>query len=89
VGRDRPACAKFLPSCATYAGTIGAEYMHITDTSEKRWVQSSLESVHGVPDYPPEVRRNLLGRLTAAEGLEHYLHTKYVGQKRFHWRAKA
>ena len=68
---------------ATYAGTIGAEYMHITDTSEKRWVQSSFESVHGVPDYPPEVRRNLLGRLTAAEGLEHYLHTKYVGQKRF------
>ena len=36
-------------------------------------------SVHGVPDYPSEVRRNLLGRLTAAEGLEHYLHTKYVG----------
>ncbi len=68
---------------ATYAGTIGVEYMHITDTSEKRWVQSSFESVHGVPDYPPEVRRNLLGRLTAAEGLEHYLHTKYVGQKRF------
>ncbi len=68
---------------ATYTGSIGAEYMHITDTAEKRWLQSSFESVHGVPDYPPEVRRNLLGRLTAAEGLEHYLHTKYVGQKRF------
>jgi len=68
---------------ATYAGTIGAEYMHITNTQEKRWLQSSLESVHGVPAYPPEVRRNLLERLTAAEGLERYLHTKYVGQKRF------
>jgi len=68
---------------ATYAGTIGAEYMHITNTQEKRWLQSSLESVHGVPAYPPEIRRNLLERLTAAEGLEHYLHTKYVGQKRF------
>lgn len=68
---------------ATYRGTIGVEYMHITDTSEKRWLQSSVESVHGVPVYPLEVRRNLLGRLTAAEGLEHYLHTKYVGQKRF------
>ena len=67
----------------TYRGTIGVEYMHITDTSEKRWLQSSVESVHGVPVYPLEVRRNLLGRLTAAEGLEHYLHTKYVGQKRF------
>jgi len=68
---------------ATYVGTIGAEYMHITDTQEKRWIQSSLESMHGVPDYPPEVRVNLLKRLTAAQGLEHYLHTKYVGQKRF------
>ncbi len=68
---------------ATYGGTIGVEYMHITDTQEKRWIQSSLESVHGVPTYPAEVRRNLLKRLTAAEGLEHYLHTKYVGQKRF------
>jgi len=68
---------------ATYVGTIGAEYMHITDTQEKRWIQSSFESMHGVPNYPPEVRVNLLKRLTAAQGLEHYLHTKYVGQKRF------
>jgi 2-oxoglutarate dehydrogenase E1 component len=67
----------------TYAGTIGAEYMHITDTQEKRWIQSSLESVRGVPTYPTEVKSRLLERLTAAEGLEHYLHTKYVGQKRF------
>ncbi len=68
---------------ATYAATIGAEYMHITDTAEKRWLQSSLESVHGLPAYPPETRRSLLERLTAAEGLEHHLHAKYVGQKRF------
>ncbi len=68
---------------ATYAGAIGAEYMHITDTQEKRWLQSIFESVHGLPAYPPEVRRKLLERLTAAEGLEQYLHAKYVGQKRF------
>ena len=68
---------------ATYASTIGVEYMHITDTAEKRWLQSGIESVHGAPGYPPETRRALLERLTAAEGLEHYLHTKYVGQKRF------
>jgi 2-oxoglutarate dehydrogenase E1 component len=68
---------------ATYAGPVGVEYMHINDTAEKRWLQSCFESVHGVPDYPPEVRRNLLQRLTAAESLEHFLHTKYVGQKRF------
>ncbi|KPL27138.1 MAG: 2-oxoglutarate dehydrogenase [Acidithiobacillales bacterium SM1_46] len=68
---------------STYCGSIGAEYMHITDTAEKRWLQSALESVHGVPPYPAETRRRLLERLTAAEGLEHYLHAKYVGQKRF------
>ena len=67
----------------TYGASIGVEYMHITDTAEKRWVQSGIESVHGVPRYPPETRRYLLERLSAAEGLEHYLHTKYVGQKRF------
>jgi len=68
---------------STYCGSIGAEYMHITDTAEKRWLQSALESVHGVPPYPAETRRRLLERLTAAEGLEHYLHARYVGQKRF------
>ncbi len=67
----------------TYCGTLGVEYMHITDTAEKRWLQSCLESVRGVPPYPPEVKQRLLDRLTAAEGLERYLHTKYVGQKRF------
>jgi 2-oxoglutarate dehydrogenase E1 component len=67
----------------TYCGTIGAEYMHITDTAERRWIQSCMESVQGVPSYPAEVKRRLLDRLTAAEGLERYLHTKYVGQKRF------
>ncbi|MBI3897521.1 MAG: 2-oxoglutarate dehydrogenase E1 component [Gammaproteobacteria bacterium] len=67
----------------TYCGTIGAEYMHITDTAEKRWLQSCLESVHGVPNYPADVKRNLLERLTAAEGLERYLAIKYVGVKRF------
>jgi 2-oxoglutarate dehydrogenase E1 component len=68
---------------ATYGGAIGTEYMHITDTAEKRWLQSSIESVRGLPAYPSETRRALLERLTAAEGIEHYLHTKYVGQKRF------
>jgi len=66
-----------------YCGSIGIEYMHITDSQEKRWLQSALEGVKGVPKYPADVRRNLLGRLTAAEGLERYLATKYVGAKRF------
>jgi 2-oxoglutarate dehydrogenase E1 component len=67
----------------TYCGTVGAEYMHITDTMEKRWLQQRLESVQAHPGLTNEMRRWLLARLTAAEGIERYLHARYVGQKRF------
>jgi len=67
----------------TYCGSIGAEYMHIGDTREKRWIQQRLESVRSTPEYARSQRRYLLDRLTAAETLERYLHAKYVGQKRF------
>jgi 2-oxoglutarate dehydrogenase E1 component len=67
----------------TYCGSIGAEYMYIGDYAQKRWIQQRLEGVRGVAHYEPAMRRRILERLTAAEGLERYLHTKYVGQKRF------
>ncbi len=67
----------------TYCGTIGAEYMYITDQSQKRWWQQKLESVRSKPNYTAEKKLHILDRLTAAEGLERFLHTKYVGQKRF------
>jgi 2-oxoglutarate dehydrogenase E1 component len=67
----------------TYCGTVGAEYMHITETDEKRWIQQRLESVQSHPQLNHEKQRWLLQRLTAAEGIERYLHSKYVGQKRF------
>src|SRR5437867_1870850 len=67
----------------TYCGTIGAEYMHITDPTEKRWWQEKLESIHSKPSFSPDEKKHILDRLTAAEGLERFLHTKYVGQKRF------
>jgi len=67
----------------TYCGTIGAEYMHTTDQAERRWWQERLESVRSKPSFDAEKKKHILGRLTAAEGLERYLHTKYVGQKRF------
>lgn len=66
-----------------YCGTIGADYMHITDTAEKRWIQNRLEGTRGRPEFSVETKKMLLERLAAAEGLERYLHTKYVGQKRF------
>ncbi len=67
----------------TYCGSIGSEYMHITSTEEKRWIQQHIESVRAKPEYTPAQRRYILDRLTAAETLERFLHTKYVGQKRF------
>jgi len=67
----------------TYCGSIGAEYMHITDPAEKRWWQQRLESIRSKPSFNAEEKVNILERLTASEGLERYLHTKYVGQKRF------
>ena len=67
----------------TYCGTVGAEYMYITDQTEKRWWQQKLESIRSKPVFTTERKKQILDRLTAAEGLERYLHTKYVGQKRF------
>jgi 2-oxoglutarate dehydrogenase E1 component len=67
----------------TYCGTIGAEYMYIADVAQKRWIQSRLEPARSSPRYDAETKKRLLERLTAAETLEKYLHTKYVGQKRF------
>ncbi|WP_298827648.1 2-oxoglutarate dehydrogenase E1 component [uncultured Piscinibacter sp.] len=67
----------------TYCGTIGAEFMHITEPGEKRWWQQKLESIRSKPNFSAEEKKHILDRLTAAEGLERYLHTKYVGQKRF------
>ncbi|MEZ5650571.1 MAG: 2-oxoglutarate dehydrogenase E1 component [Burkholderiaceae bacterium] len=67
----------------TYCGTIGAEFMHITDQAQKRWMQQRFESTRARPQLSTERRLKLLQELTAAEGLEKYLHTKYVGQKRF------
>ena len=67
----------------TYCGTIGAEYMHIVETSQKRWIQQRLEVCRAQPDFDAVKRKTLLERVIAAGALEEYLHTKYVGQKRF------
>ncbi|WP_333707134.1 2-oxoglutarate dehydrogenase E1 component [Ottowia beijingensis] len=67
----------------TYCGTIGAEFMYITDQGQKRWWQQKLESARTNPQLGAEQKIHVLERLTAAEGLERFLHTKYVGQKRF------
>jgi len=67
----------------TYTRTLGAEYMYITDTATKRFFQERLEPIRSRPSFSADERKHILERLTAAETLERYLHTKYVGQKRF------
>ncbi|MCR6687618.1 2-oxoglutarate dehydrogenase E1 component [Pseudoxanthomonas sp.] len=68
---------------ATYAGPIGAEFMHIPEVEQRQWLYQRLELAGGDYNLSAETRKRVLERLTAAEGLERYLHTKYVGQKRF------
>ena len=83
-GKDTMSLRELLNALReTYCGTIGAEYMYMTDQNQKRWWQQKLESIRSKPNFTPEKKRHILDRLTAAEGLERFLHTKYVGQKRF------
>ena len=83
-GKDTMSLRELLNALReTYCGTIGAEYMYITDQNIKRWWQQKLESIRSKPDFSKEKKRHILDRLSAAEGLERFLHTKYVGQKRF------
>ncbi len=66
-----------------YAGTIGAEFAHMSESEERLWLQDQFQAGRLTGQFTAEERRNILWQLTAAEGLERYLHTKYVGQKRF------
>ncbi|MFA0253250.1 2-oxoglutarate dehydrogenase E1 component [Vibrio breoganii] len=67
----------------TYCGSVGAEYMHMTNTEQKRWVQQRLESVQSQPEFTLDEKITYLDELTAAEGLERYLGAKFPGAKRF------
>jgi 2-oxoglutarate dehydrogenase E1 component len=84
VGPDQMPLREILRAVKeTYCGTIGVEYMYMTDTKQKRWIQQRFEGVRSQPSFDADTKRHILERLTAAETLEKYLHTRYVGQKRF------
>ena len=84
IGKDEAKLSDIVAALqTTYTESIGAEYMHIVDTAEKRWFQQRIESVRAKPKYSNEAKKHLLERLTAAEGLEKYLGSKYPGVKRF------
>ncbi len=66
-----------------YTDTIGAEFAHVSHTDERLWLQDLFQSARLERRFTADEKKNILWQLTAAEGLERYLHTKYVGQKRF------
>ena len=66
-----------------YGGSVGAEFAHISESTERLWLQDRFQAGRLQHRFTSEEKHNILWRLTAAEGHERYLHTKYVGQKRF------
>ena len=67
----------------TYCGTIGVEFMHIMDPEQKDWLMKRFRQTQLRPAYAKEIKRHLLERLTAADGFEKFLDTKFTGTKRF------
>ncbi|MGZ8797833.1 MAG: multifunctional oxoglutarate decarboxylase/oxoglutarate dehydrogenase thiamine pyrophosphate-binding subunit/dihydrolipoyllysine-residue succinyltransferase subunit, partial [Thermoanaerobaculia bacterium] len=67
----------------TYCGHIGAEYMHISETEQKRWLQDRMEPSRNQWPLDLDAKRRILMKLNDAEAFERFLHTKYVGHKRF------
>src|SRR5262245_39481815 len=66
-----------------YSGTIGAEFAHVSDTTERLWLNDRFQTDRMRGRLAPEERRNVLRQLTMAEGMERYLATKFPAQKRF------
>jgi 2-oxoglutarate dehydrogenase E1 component len=64
-----------------YARSVGVEFMHIQEPDQKAWVQQQVEGPQ--PEATPDGKRRILEKLNAAEAFERFLHTKYLGQKRF------
>jgi len=84
IGKDQATLREIYDSLRqTYCRSVGAEFMHIVDTRERAWIQQRMESVRSKPQYGSEARKHLLERLTAAEGLEKSLGSKYPVTKRF------
>lgn len=84
VGLERATLAEIIDAMErAYCGTFSVEHRHIIDDAQRNWLQERVESAGQSPGLDPALRVRALDRLTAGEQLEQYLHTKYVGQKRF------
>jgi len=67
----------------TYCDKIGVEYMHIQNPAEKIWLQSKMEPDKNSPVFDNEVKKNILDKLIKAESFENFVHTRFIGHKRF------
>lgn len=67
----------------TYCGTIGVEFMHISDPAEKAWIQERIEGANKNIAFTPEGKKAILSKLIEAEGFEQFIDVKYKGTKRF------
>tara|TARA_B100001093_G_scaffold72461_1_gene63047 strand:- start:1209 stop:4109 length:2901 start_codon:yes stop_codon:yes gene_type:complete len=67
----------------TYCGTIGYEYMHISNPTERKWLRDRIEKSENILKFTKNGKEAILNKLIQAEGFEKFLHTKYVGTKRF------
>jgi 2-oxoglutarate dehydrogenase E1 component len=67
----------------TYCRNIGFEYMFISERAQRLWIQERIEPIRATPKFDAVYQRRILQKLTEAETLEKYLHTRFVGQKRF------
>src|SRR5690349_11493047 len=84
VGLPRATLRELLAALReTYCRAIGVEFMHIQDTHIRRWLQERMEPRRNQPDYPRRRKMRILIYLHFAELFEKFLHTRYVGQKRF------
>jgi 2-oxoglutarate dehydrogenase E1 component len=84
LGMETGTMREILSALRTiYCGTIGVEFLHLTDPEEKSWIQQRIEEPRNKTDFTREGKIAIYQRLVAAESLEKFLHTKYVGTKRF------
>ena len=67
----------------TYCGSVGVEYLHIQATEKRRWIQSRIEPNENQPSFSHDEKLRILRKIVQAEEFENFLHTRYVGQKRF------
>ncbi|MGB2136050.1 MAG: 2-oxoglutarate dehydrogenase E1 component, partial [Flavobacteriaceae bacterium] len=68
---------------STYCDSIGVEYMYVRNVEKKDWIKDRLHQNQNHPNFSPDQKKDILNKLNQAVSFENFLHTKYVGQKRF------